>query len=232
MAEVILTPSNLLGIGLYTPAEAERLIQVPAHKISRWLKGHSVKGKHYEPLWRPQIDLGDDHVYLGFRDLMEMRTAHAFMERGVSAIAIRRAVAEAARLVDDERPLSTTKFKTDGRDIFLEIVREDGGIQLVDIFRKQYAFQKLIEQSLSGVDFDGIAPGRWWPASRAKGIIIDPARSFGQPIDEESSVPTAALAAAARAEGSIEAAARAWRVKPSAVRRAADFEMALLQRAA
>lgn len=160
MGEVILSPSNLLGIGLYTPAEAERLIQVPAHKISRWLKGHSVKGRHYKPLWRPQVDLGDDHVYLGFRDLMEMRTAHAFMERGVSAIAIRRAVAEAARLVDDERPLSTTKFKTDGRDIFLEIVREDGGTQLVDIFRKQYAFQKLIEQSLSDVDFDGIAPGR------------------------------------------------------------------------
>lgn len=227
-----MTSSTLLGIGLYTPAEAERLIRVPAGKITRWLKGHSVKGKRYEPLWRPQIDLGDDHVYLGFRDLMEMRTAHAFMEKGVSAIAIRHAIVEASKLVDDERPLSTKKFKTDGRDIFLEIVREDGGTQLVDVFRRQYAFQKVIEQSLTDVDFDGIAPGRWWPATRAKGIIVDPARSFGQPIDEESGVPTATLAAAVQAEGSIEAAARAWQVKPSAVRRAADFETALLQRAA
>jgi len=132
-------------------------------------------------------------------------------------------------MTKDRCPRPSSK-PTDGT--FLEIVREDGGTQLVDIFRKQYAFQKLIEQSLTDVDFDGIAPGRWWPASRAKGIIVDPARSFGQPIDEESSVPTATLAAAARAEGSVEAAARAWRVKPSAVRRAADFEMALLQRAA
>lgn len=227
-----MTTSTLIGIGLYTPADAERLIQVPASKISRWLKGHSIKGKLYGPLWRPQIDLGDDHVYLGFRDLMEMRTAHAFIERGVSAIAIRRAIAEASKLVDDERPLSTTKFKTDGRSIFLEIVREDGGTQLVDIFRKQYAFQKLIEQSLTDVEFDGIAPGRWWPASRARGIVVDPARSFGQPIDEETGVPTSALAAAVRAEGSIDAAARAWQVKPSTVRRAADFEIALMQRAA
>lgn len=227
-----MTSSTLFGIGLYTPAEAERLIRVPAGKIARWLRGHSVNGKRYEPLWQPQIDLDDDHVYLGFRDLMEMRTAHAFMEKGVSAIAIRRAIAEASKLVDDERPLSTKKFKTDGRDIFLEIVREDGGTQLVDIFRKQYAFQKLIEQSLTDVDFDGIVPGRWWPATRAKGIIVDPARSFGQPIDEESGVPTAALAAAVQAEGSIEAAARAWQVKSSAVRRAADFEASLLARAA
>ena len=229
---MILTPSTLLGIGLYTPAEAERLIQVPAGKISRWLKGHSIKGKQYEPLWTPQIDLGDEHVYLGFRDLMEMRTANAFIEKGVSAIAIRRAIAEASTLVDDERPLSTTKFKTDGRDIFLEIVGEDGGTRLVDIFRKQYAFEKIIERSLSDVEFAGIAPGRWWPASRSKGIVIDPARSFGQPIDEETGVPTATLAAAVGAEGSIEAAARAWQVKPSAVKRAAEFESALLQRAA
>ncbi|MGK9233025.1 hypothetical protein KXS07_15340 [Inquilinus limosus] len=227
-----MTPSTLLGIGLYTPAEAERLIRVPAGKIARWLKGHSVKGKRYEPLWHPQINLGDDHVYLGFRDLMEMRTAHAFMEKGVSAVAIRRAIVEASKLVGDERPLSTTKFRTDGRSIFLEIAREDGDAQLVDIFRRQYAFQKIIEQSLTDVDFDGIAPGRWWPASRAKGIVVDPARSFGQPIDEETGVPTAALAAAVQAEGSIEAAARAWQVRPSAVKRAAEFEAALLQRAA
>lgn len=163
---------------------------------------------------------------------MEMRTAHAFIEKGVSAIAVRRAIVEASKLVDDERPLSTTKFKTDGRDIFLEIVGEDGNTRLVDILRKQYAFQKVIEQSLKDVEFDGIAPGRWWPASRARGIVVDPARSFGQPIDEETGVPTAILAAALTAEGSMEAAARAWRVKPSAVKRAIDFETALLQRAA
>ena len=42
--------------------------------------GHQVKGKWYEPLWRAQIDLGDGKVYLGFRDLMEMRTANALMD--------------------------------------------------------------------------------------------------------------------------------------------------------
>jgi hypothetical protein len=36
---------NLVGIGLYTPAEAGRLIQVRPAKLARWLRGHSIKGK-------------------------------------------------------------------------------------------------------------------------------------------------------------------------------------------
>jgi hypothetical protein len=57
--------SSLIGVGLYTPAEAQRLLGVPAGKISRWLTGHVVGGKRYDPLWSPQIDLGDGKTYLG-----------------------------------------------------------------------------------------------------------------------------------------------------------------------
>ena len=55
-------------------------------------------------------------------------------------------------------------------------------------------------------------------------VIVDPARSFGQPVEAETSVPTTALAAAAKAEGSQQAAARAWGVPLRSVRRAVDFE--------
>jgi hypothetical protein len=65
--------SNLIGIGLYTPTEASHLLGIPAAKIVRWLKGHRFGGRPYAPLWRPQVDIGDGHIYLGFRDLMEMR---------------------------------------------------------------------------------------------------------------------------------------------------------------
>ena len=50
---------DLVGIGLYTFAEADRLIRVPAPKIARWLRGHEANGLRYEALWRPQVDLGE-----------------------------------------------------------------------------------------------------------------------------------------------------------------------------
>ncbi len=215
---------QLIGIGLYTPIEAQKLIGVPAAKLSRWLKGHSAKGRYYEPLWKPQVDLGEDGIFLGFRDLMEMRTAHAFMAAGLSAQLVRKAIVEARRLVDDDHPLSTTRFKTDGRSIFLEVVHESGDQALIDIFKRQYAFRQIIEQSLRDVDYDGIAPERWWPATRGRGIVVDPKRSFGQPIDAASGVPTRILARAFHAEGGFDAAAHAWCVTPATVRRAVEFE--------
>lgn len=217
---------SLVGIGVYTPAEASRLLGVPSRKISRWLKGHEVKGRHYERLWRPQVDIGDERVYLGFRDLMEMRTAFAFMQAGVSAIMIRKAIEEAKKYVADERPLSTTKFQTDGRSIFLEIADENDDPKLLDLFKRQYAFKRIVDQSLKGVEFDGIAPSRWWPASKQMKIVVDPQRSFGQPIDTESGVPTAVLASAANAEG-LERAAKNWFVTTATVKRAVEFEHSL-----
>lgn len=218
---------KLLGIGLYTPAEAGRLLRISGGKIVRWLSGHQIGGRHYEPLWKPQVDIGDGRTYLGFRDLIELRTAHAFMEAGVSAVMIRRAIVEARRYVDDERPLSTSAFKTDGRSIFFEIATDDGDPKLIDLFKRQFVFKRIIEASLRGVDFENSVPARWWPTSRDKGIVIDPERSFGQPIEFHTGVPTSVLAAAAKAEGAIDRAAMLWHVSPTAIRRAVEFEDSL-----
>jgi len=224
--------NSLVGIGVYTPSEASRLLRIPTPKIVRWLRGHEVKGKRYDRLWRPQIDLGNGRVYLGFRDLMEMRTANAFIEAGVSAVMIRRAIEEARKYVDDERPLSTTKFKTDGQSIFMEIASAHGDPQLLDLFKRQYTFKRIVEASLKGVEFEGIAPSRWWPLSRQMQILVDPDRSFGQPIEAETGVPTAILAAAAKTEGSLKSAAQRWLVPVDAVRRAVEFEESVFAAAA
>ena len=73
--------ASLVGIGLYTPSEAAQLIGVSAPKITRWLRGHSIGDKTYEPLWHSQVNLEDGHTYLGFRDLMEVRVADAFIQQ-------------------------------------------------------------------------------------------------------------------------------------------------------
>lgn len=224
---------SLFGIGLYTPAEAARLTGIPAGKLSRWLKGHDAKGRHYDPLWKPQVDIGDDRVYLGFRDLIEARTVAAFLDCGLTPQFIRRAIAMARELIETSHPLSTLAFKTDGRSIFLEVAKEEGAedVALIDVVRRQYAFRHIIERSLKDIDFDGNAPIRWFPANRQAGIVVDPRRSFGQPIDDRSGIPTAVLAAAAEAEGGPDEAARAWAVDSGTIKRAIAFEDRLKQAA-
>lgn len=217
--------ADLVGIGLYSAAEAGRLIGVPPAKIRRWLQGHDIGEQHYEPLWQPQIDLGDDGIYLGFRDLQEVRVAAAFIANGLSARRVRQAIVLARDLVEDDHPLSTTRFRSDGRSIFLQVAEEDGQTRLIDIFQRQYAFQEIIARSLANLDYDdGGRPTMWWPLGRSASIVLDPARSFGQPIEAETSIPAEVLASAVEAEGSEIAAARAWDVPLRAVRRAVAFQ--------
>jgi hypothetical protein len=99
-----------------------------------------------------QIDLGDDGVYLGFRDLIEVRVAAAFIARGVSPMKVRQAIVLAKEMVQLERPLSTSWFRTDGRSVFLETMSSEGKPQLIDLFRKQHVFKEIVEQSLRGID--------------------------------------------------------------------------------
>jgi uncharacterized protein (DUF433 family) len=155
---------------------------------------------------------------------MEIRVANAFIAHGLSPQNVRRAIEIARVMIGEERPLSTAKFRTDGRTVFLQLVKEDGSDEMVDLFRSQHVFREIIEPSLKNIDFvDGI-PSRWWPNGKQARIVVDPQRAFGQPIESESGVPAAALSAAAKAEGSPEAAARVWSVSVASVRRALDFQ--------
>ena len=216
---------TLIGIGLYTLAEAGRLVQVSPSKISRWLRGYDAHGQRYEPLWHSQVDLGEDGVFLGFRDLQEVRVAAAFIAKGLSPQRVRQAIGLARDLVDDERPLSTKRFRTDGRSIFLQVVEEDEQTKLIDLFKRQFAFREIIEQSLTNLEYDGDgAPSLWWPLGKSGSVVVDPTRSFGQPIEAETSIPTATLAAAAKAEGSQQGAAQVWGVPLRSVRRSVEFE--------
>lgn len=229
--------SDLIGIGLYTPAEAGRLLGVPATRVTRWLRGHKVGDRSYPPLWEPEVSLGDERIFLGFRDLMEARVADAFIRAGVSAIKVRAAIIAAREAIGQDHPLSTNRFRTDGREIFLHIIQEDGDgekrEQLLNLFRRQYEFNGVLDPILKTVDFgeDG-NPLVWWPGGRRLNIVIDPARSFGQPIDAASSVPTAILATAAELEGGIRAAAKAYDVTETSVRHAVEFESLMEQRLA
>ena len=220
--------TSLVGIGLYTPAEAGWLLQVAPGKISRWLRGHEANSRSYAALWRAQADMGEDGLFLGFRDLMEVRVAAAFILRGLSPQRVRRAIDLAREVIDDEHPLSTTRFRTDGRTVFLQVIEESGETRLLDLFKGQFAFHAIVERSLRDADYDETGvPTRWWPLGRAKSIVVDPQRSFGRPIEAETSVPVEVLANAAEAEGSAEAAARVWDVPVRAVRRAVSFRSAM-----
>jgi uncharacterized protein (DUF433 family) len=220
-----------LGIGYYTVAEAARLLETPPRNINRWLGGYSYrkdgKTNAMPRLWIPQLPEADGHIELGFRDLIELRFVRAFIKAGLGLQTIRRCLDYARECVDDPRPFSTRRFQTDGRTIFLDTARKSGENELLDLKQHQYVLGKVIESSFKDLDIDNATVARWRPFNGKTSIVIDPSRSFGQPIASRSGVPTICLADAVAAEGSVERVARLYYVSVSVVRDAVGFEKRL-----
>lgn len=221
---------HLLGVGIYTVPEAARLSRVPARRIRRWLTGYDFKSRDQRrtsaPVWSRDLPLREGSLALSFRDLIEVRFVNAFRDSGVSWKVLREASERAAEILHDTHPFSTKRFKTDGRRIFAEFVADTGQEVLLDLVKSQYAFKQVIAPYLyQGLEFGASeSVRRWHPLLRNRRVVIDPAISFGQPVANPESVPTAILAKAVQVEKSVERVARWYMVEPRTVRAAVLFE--------
>ncbi|KAA3530777.1 hypothetical protein DXM29_01745 [Agrobacterium tumefaciens] len=200
--------------------------------MNRWLRGYTYKRsgeiRQMQPLWTTQHASIEDHLEIGFRDLIELRFVKAFIDAGVGLLAIRNCLEYARECAKDDRPFSTRRFQTDGRTIFLESIDRVGDQidepKLLDLKQKQYAFKQVIERTFKDLDIEDDAVARWRPFHGKKSIVIDPGRAFGQPIASDFGVPTVALADAVEAEGSVEEVARIFDVPVAVVRDSVQFE--------
>lgn len=222
---------RLIGIGLYTAHEAAKLTGARPQSIIRLMRGYERRGVAHEPLWTPEPETRSDVLTLSFQDLLQLRTVIAFQKRGLSTRFLRRAIVRAQELLGRERPFATARFRTDGASILLQVDRDGEEPELENIFTGQKEMAKVIERSLLDVEFDDMLPLVWRPRGRSGGVLLDPRRSFGAPIEEETSIPTSALAEAVEAEGSAAAVARLYEIGRRAVDRAVRFEKSLAQAA-
>lgn len=222
--------SRFLGVGIYSIRDASRISGGSAPRIRRWARGYRYKIggeiRRSPAVWDADLPPIDGVHSLSFLDLLEVRFIDAFLGAGLGWKKLRTAADAAKALLDTTHPFSTRSFKTDGRTIFADIVGEKGNGILLDLVRSQYAFNQVVSPSLyKGIEFaPNDTPLRWWPMGKRSQVVIDPSRAFGQPITSREGVPTAVLAQAVSAEGSIDRVARWFDVNPSAIRSAMKFE--------
>lgn len=230
------------GTGMYSLREAARLVQAQSRDLNRWLFGyHYQKGRgdnavraFSAPLWKTQVDLAAcDEPVIGFRDLLEVRFVQAFIAHGVPLAVIRRCLENAQAIYGVEYPFTTLQFKTDGKTIFGDAIKQvESEGTMVDLRSRQGVFKDIIHPSLyAGIEYNGSQATRWYPASRRDRVVLDPSRQFGSPIIEDTGTPTDALYASFLAEGANDRAlhitSEAYDVAPKYVRSAVKFEESL-----
>lgn len=218
--------SRLLGVGIYTAAEAALYTGIPAKDIRRWVFGYKSDGTCHPGLWPTELAFEEEKL-LGFHDLLEIRFVHAFRKHGVSLQAIRAASRQAKELFDQSYPFTCRRFQTDGRSVFATVLNETGDETILDLAKRQYAFKQVIGPSLyEGIDYDGDGHAeRWYPVRRSKAVVLDPGLNFGKPILASAGIDTASIYHAYLAEGrDIKRVAAIYEIKPGAVEAAVGYE--------
>lgn len=221
---------RIIGRGLYSLGEAERLTGISRRRIRRWTQGsryRDAKGVHRSPpIIASAVSDAVGRAALDFGDLLEVRFLEAFHEHGVSWWSIRTAALNARELLGRHRPFSSRIFKTDGRTILAELVQQSGDRVLLDLVRNQFEFERIISPLLyAGIEFnESDEPATWSPLGEQLHVVLDPRRSFGAPIVRESGVPTQVLAHAVRAEGSADIVAAYFEIATASVYDAVEFE--------
>jgi hypothetical protein len=207
----------LVGIGLYSFAEAATYIGAPSAQLRRWMNGR---------LWDSQL-AGSGVDGIGFKDLIELRFVRALRAEGASLATVRRMFEVAREQLSTPYPFTSPRFRTEGKEIFLRVVDEIGDHSLADPTRARAVIQQIVGSTIrEGVELDASGEAnRWYPLKRSKVVVLDPARGFGKPILSVYGVPTVALAAAVAAEGGDEKrVARYFEVSLIGVRKAVQFE--------
>ncbi|WP_375450811.1 DUF433 domain-containing protein [uncultured Devosia sp.] len=219
---------QIIGTGTYTVAEARKLSGVPTTRINRWLRGrarhHHDKIVHDEPLWAAQLPSFEGRLYLGFRDLIELRMVEAFRRQKISLPYLRKVVQAARDIIGDTHPFSTSAFKTDGRRLYFEVISKTDEPRLIEVLSGQHVFHSIVSVGLKDVWFaDGVA-SLWLPEAGNGEVVIDPARSFGAPVLRRYGVPTITIFEAVLGGRSVTQVSADFEIDQKSVRAAMAFE--------
>jgi hypothetical protein len=172
---------------VYSIAEAARLCGLSQGRVRRWIQ-RSSNVVHTPGRMSKHGAMGLDFV-----DLIELRYVKAFVEAGVSWHVLRAVHARAAAKLHVDHPFATRKFFTDGYAILARIAEP----ALLEVIADRRVFSRMVHRYFAGeggLDFDaGGMAVRWWPMGKKRLVVIDPERSFGQPIVSTEGVPTAVL---------------------------------------
>ena len=212
-----------LTLPRYSYGEADYLAGVSRGTSRRWLSGYEYPSAAGGRMVQPPITPGNGEPgEVSFLDLVEIIAIGGLREAGFSLKVIRQIVRNCQEFLGETRPLTTLRFKTDGREIFV-----DRGDTLLEVGKRrgQIAWNEVLEPFLRNLDYAHEVARRWWPLGRANRIVVDPEYGYGLPVVASSGVRTEIIRERFEAGDLRAQIAEDFNLDPIEVERALQFEL-------
>lgn len=215
-----------LGAGAYTLPDAARLLEIPLHKLRRWVRGVAeFEGRHLPAGPFSSRAEGRDRNF-DFYTLIELFTVAELRRLGLSMRTLRDARSELSQRYKVAHPFALRGLLTDGN----RLLKELGDKSLLELGTGgQASFAEVIKPFCQQIHFDSISnlACRYFPLGRKGGIVVDPQHAFGRPVIEGTNLATETIATLLRGGESIDDVASEFRVERPFIEAAWEFEQRL-----
>src|SRR5262245_47910037 len=88
------TELDVLGRGVYTIAEAERLTRLRQERVREWFRGRSSPTRVFRPVFESDYPVLHEEYAISFLDLIELKIGGTIREMGVSLPYLRKVYKE------------------------------------------------------------------------------------------------------------------------------------------
>ena len=225
---------DLLGKGIYSYSSAARIVDAYPQSVRRWSEGYSFKPRNKKdrstspPLLLTPITQYDESSVLTFEQLVEILFVRLFRVQGVAMPVIRAAALRASHLFNSNHPFAVEGLKTDGIDIFHirdSDVDDLSHAALVESLAKgQMVMGNIALPYFKKLRYDNLVASQYWPLGEDRNIVIDPERSFGEPIDARTGTPSRIMYGRFKAGDPVERIAYWYNASQASVQDAIEFE--------
>jgi uncharacterized protein (DUF433 family)/DNA-binding transcriptional MerR regulator len=211
-----------LTLPAYQVKEAAHYAGITTRTILNWQKDGIEAGA--------ALSERDKRVALSYLQLVEVAFVAALRKVGVRLEDIRNAHDYIGQKLHSEYPFADYRFKTDGKDIFMELdnfVKKGSGQKLVVVSKGgQIGWSEILKHKFEEFDYLENLAICWRPAGKGSPIKIDPRVSFGAPTVK--GVPTWAIRGRWDAGENKEDIADDFRIEVPLITQALQFEHANL----
>lgn len=217
-----------LGDGIYTYADAEKILRLSQGKLRNWLQGYLRTSGRSFPAGSFRVWKVAGAVGFSFDTLIEAYVVAQLREIGVSMRTIRGAREELSERLRTPFPFTKRGLLTDGKKILVALDLTDADDVLLKLDQSgQTEFRRLVEQFCRKIDFaeSTDAAARYWPDGRNSSVVVDPHHSFGRPSIAGTNTSTETIVGMLEAGESEEVVAGLHELDLKQVRDAAAFEL-------
>lgn len=211
----------VIGAGIYTVADISSLLNIPKHKVRRYL------AQWDERMGQPYFSdtftwsAGSSSKAVSFLTLIELQTVFRLQDLGMKPREILKARENIARDFHIAHPFASKNLLSDGQKLWIYIkdnlVSTDGRKQINIIeFVELFAKEKLVFGN------NGLAE-RFYPAGKQSKIVVDPHHQFGQPVIEGTNVTAAVLFSMYQSGENVEQIGKLYDLKTDVVNEAIQF---------